>query len=261
MSKKMCWDADMQRWTARTGAPGEPDSVPMAPVPTGPAHPILGALASLILATTILLGIDPLSAGGFSDDETETTRARTEARADSAGESDQQSGFVDEKPADHGTEFEEEEEEEEDPAPYGYTLRTDSAGFELHVPEGWYREEDASGVFYTPNERRDLIQVMTFDGGVDTPGEAMEQVESDVWDRAGYTEYDRFGSGSQAGVTEFAYGYDHGDHGHRHVFARTFVGEDGQVYGILAAGPAEDRDLTWDHAQEATRSFCVSGCD
>lgn len=257
MSKKTCWDADRQRWTTHSGVPGEPDSVPMAPVPANPAYPILGALASLVLATTILLGIDPLSAEGFSDgDETETARTHEEARE----ESDEESMFVDEKPADHGTDFEFEEEEEEDPAPYGYTLRTDSAGFELHVPEGWYREEDASGVFYTPNDRRDLIQVMTFDDGVDTPGEAMEQVESDVWDRSGYAEYDRFGSGLRTGVTEFAYGYDHGDHGDRHVFARTFVGEDGEVHGILAAGPAEDRDLTWGHVQEATHSFCVSGC-
>lgn len=101
---------------------------------------------------------------------------------------------------------------------------------------------------------------MTFDGRVDTPGEAMEQVEWDVWDRSGYAEYDRSGSGPRTRVTEFAYGYDHGDHGHRHVFARTFVAEDGEVYGILAAGPAEDRELTWDHAEEATRSFCVSDC-
>lgn len=155
MSQQMCWDADRQRWAIVSEAPDAPASTPMAPAPSNPAHPVLGAPAALVMATTVLLGVDPLSVEGSSDSD------GTEAAQTYEGppeEPEEESTFVDEKPADHGTDFGSEEEEEEDPAPYGYTLRTDPAGFELYVPEGWDREEDASGIFYTLNDRRDLTR-------------------------------------------------------------------------------------------------------
>ncbi|WP_017586960.1 hypothetical protein [Nocardiopsis ganjiahuensis] len=254
------WDADQQRWTG--------DSPPARPSGRGPGQPNVPAVALavlLLLLVVVAIGVhtDTSANEGGSSASSEGEPSEDEC-ADSWGgdlcdDEEDQSFFPDFGPGQTEEEAGE-EEPEEDPAPDGFELRSDPNGFELHVPEGWRREDEGppQGVFYSPDGRYRLIQVMEFAGEHSSPQAAMDSLQAGVRDNADYSDLGqtRLGGGTQA--VELNYAYEHGEHGLRDVHVRTFLGGDGEVYAVLAAGPVEEWDLTRQRHEAAADSFCVT---
>lgn len=228
MSKNLRWEAERQRWISSPGLPGGSASVrSMSDYPVR-SFTVLGLLAALVLTTTFLLPDGPLTLYGSSDGGEEGAAGGVCEPEEGPTESPTGEG-----PA-HGP-----DEDEGGPVPNGYRLQEDDQGFALHVLEDWSREEDlfANGtfkVFFTPNaRRRNFIQVRTFVPDVTSPGQALHRLESDARSLPEFTRKDR-----STGADEvLSYGYEHDVHGLFQVFARTLLGEDGQVYAILSAGP------------------------
>lgn len=260
------WDADQQCWaggtphgTAEDGAPGRLN------VPTV----VLVSLVVLIVVVAVGVHVDTSAEDDSS--ATDTTGATEPFGEEPSGEPSDD-GCADGWGGDHCGDGEDqgffgfggkEEEEEEDRAPDGYELRTDSNGFELHVPEGWRRVDEGppEGVFYLRDDRSHLVQIIEFGGAHDSPQEAMDSLESGVRSSTGYSDYGQNHPNGDASAVELNYVYDHGGLGSRDVYVRTFLGGDGEVYAVLAAGPQEDWMLTRERYETAADSFCVTGHD
>jgi len=268
------WDADQQRWAegARPGPAG-------LGTPPQPNIPALVLVSLVVLLVVVAVGIrvgasaengSPTADGaGSTDPSDEAPSGEPTGGGCESGSvgghcdaEEDQEGFGNREAAEEDLEGETPEEEEA-PAPDGYELRTDSNGFELHVPEGWQREDEGppEGVFYLQDGRRDLIQIAGFEGAHDSPQEAMDALESGVRGNAGFFSYEQDYLGGESLAVELNYVYDHSELGTRDVYARTFLGGDGEVYAVLAAGSDDDWQLTQERYQTAADSFCVTGYD
>lgn len=244
------WDADLQRWAAPPVPEHPPDESAQAALPT------VVVLVLVVLLLAVAVGV-----------HTDTSETDTEESAGAYGDE----GYGDEEPyredstdegpaedeGDHGL-FPDDPPEDEAPEPDGYSFREDSAGFGLYVPRGWERQDDGppQGVFYTGDGRRNLIQVMDFAGGHDSPQQAMDALVAGVEDNPGYSDYGQ--RELDGGAVELNYVYDHAEYGPRDVYVRTFLGQDREVHAVLAAGPEEDWALTEERYETAADSFCLS---
>ncbi|MCP3013063.1 photosystem II reaction center PsbP family protein [Nocardiopsis dassonvillei] len=165
----------------------------------------------------------------------------------------------------------EEDPTAEDPIPAGYELHEDTRGFAFYLPEGWRRDDEglSEDVFYYQGDRSRLIRITDFGGVHGSPEEAMQALKSEHQGRPGYSvhENSRRYLGRESLNMEIDYEYhinylyDHDELGPREVYARTFLGGDGKVYMVLAAGPQHDWGPTERLHARAADSFCVTGHD
>ncbi|SIO87812.1 hypothetical protein [Nocardiopsis sp. JB363] len=255
MSKNLRWDAERQRWVFSPGFPG--GSVSIRSVSDYPVRSftVLGLLAVLVLTAMFLLPDDLLTSGGPSDGEEESAASSTSEPEEDPTES---------PPGDKPTK--DPDEGEEEAAPDDYWLQEDEQGFDLLVPEGWSREEDlfADGtfkVFFTPNSRRHFLQVRTFGPDITHPGQALDRLESDAGSLPEFDKEDRNTGAGQESDEVLSYRYKHDVHGSYRVFARALLGEDGQMYAILAAGPGREYNGVHDRFVGSAYSFHAGGDD
>jgi hypothetical protein len=142
--------------------------------------------------------------------------------------------------------------------PDGYRLAEDPSGFGLAVPEDWTRDERDTGVFYTPGEDSSLIQVFEVTEPGITPLESLEAASEHLASQPGYEEISLSDSGPPEGASdtvgtdaaELVYAYDSDELGFRkQVVDCVFTADDGTMYAVLAAGPADD----WPRQREQLR--------
>ncbi|NKZ00092.1 hypothetical protein HGB44_20820 [Nocardiopsis dassonvillei subsp. albirubida] len=165
----------------------------------------------------------------------------------------------------------EEDPAAEDPVPEGYELHEDARGFAFYLPEGWQRDDEglSEDIFYYQGSRNRLIRITDFGGAHDSPEKAMQALEADHQDRPGYSVHERsrryLGRESLNMEIDYAYHlnylYEHPELGPRDVYARTFLGGDGKVYMVSAAGPQDDWGPTEKLYARAADSFCVADYD
>jgi hypothetical protein len=133
--------------------------------------------------------------------------------------------------------------------PEGFRLADDPAGFTLAVPEDWTREEREEGVFYTPGDDSSLIQVFEVTEPGITPLESLEAASGQLSTLPGYEEVSLTETGPLDGasdavgtdVAELVYAYDSEEFGFRkQVLDCVFTADDGTMYAVLVAGPADE---------------------
>ncbi|CAL9386927.1 hypothetical protein SUDANB121_01185 [Nocardiopsis dassonvillei] len=224
---KVRWDADLQRWAA----PPRP-----GPPPEGPGRAVLPTVVLTVLAVLLLaaaIGVHTDASGTDAADSTDTHEGGDAEYDD--GEPYEEDPIDDEEDRGLFPGEPDEETPEEVTAPAGYELSEDPAGFSLYVPEDWGRQDDGppQGVFYTGDGRRNLLQIMDFAGDHDSPQEAMDALVAGVSGNAGYSDHGRWEL--DGGAVELNYVYDHAGFGPRDVYVRAFLGQDGEVYAVLAA--------------------------
>ncbi|MDH6225426.1 hypothetical protein [Streptomyces sp. MJP52] len=151
--------------------------------------------------------------------------------------------------------------------PDGYRLAEDPAGFTLAVPEDWTREERDNGVFYTPGDDSSLIQVFEVTEPGITPLESLEAASEHLESQPGYEEISLSGTGPPEGASdavgadaaELVYAYDSEELGFRkQVVDCVFTADDGTMYAVLVAGPADEWPVQEEQLAVALDHFAVS---
>jgi len=253
------WDADQQGWVGGTppesGGGGTPNQLN---IPTLVLVPLVVLL--LVVAVAVAIGINM---GTPTKDSSPSENSSSSEDSASPDDSAGAEGTPDEEEdADSpGSEDQWENQEGETPASDEYEFSTDPDGFELYIPRGWQRElrGPGEGVFYVADDPSHFVQIIDFQNQYASPWGAMQALESELEANSGY---DGFGGSWQlvegAPVMELNYAYDEDVSGRRNVHMRTFRGGDNGVYMVLAAGPANGRELTRERYEMAADSFCVT---
>ncbi|NYV75692.1 hypothetical protein HW445_15435 [Streptomyces sp. UH6] len=151
--------------------------------------------------------------------------------------------------------------------PDGYRLAEDPAGFTLAVPEDWTRDERDNGVFYTPGDDSSLVQVFEVTEPGITPLESLEAASEHLASQPGYEEISLTGTGPSEGASdavgadaaELVYAYDSEELGFRkQVVDCVFTADDGTMYAVLVAGPADEWPVQAEQLAAALAHFAVS---
>ncbi|MDF3298302.1 hypothetical protein [Streptomyces tropicalis] len=152
--------------------------------------------------------------------------------------------------------------------PDGYHTVHDPAGFAMAVPDGWERSTRRTGIFYSADGDRRLLQIFVVTEPGMTPLEAVQQSSRNLRSQPAYTEIgvDEVGApaGASAAVGDDAarlvYAYDSKKLAQRRqVVEYAFTASDGKEYALLAAGPAGEWPRPQRDADAALASFCPSG--
>ncbi|MEU3308975.1 hypothetical protein ACWGSK_00740 [Nocardiopsis sp. NPDC055551] len=257
MSKNLRWDAERQRWVSFPEPSGGAVSVRSVSAYPVRSFTVLGFLIVLMLTAIFVLPDD--------DDEDDK-----DEQSVSAGTSEPEENPPPSPPDDVPTlgadEGADEGGGEEDPAPDGYSVWEDHQGFLLHVPERWSREEEPPEdgvfkVFFTPDARRHFIQVRSFGPDVTSPGRALDRLEHEAGSRPEFDREDQDTEEGQEVDEVLSYRYEHDVHGPFQVFARALLGEDGEVYAILSAGPEPEYNGVHGRFVGSAYSFRAVGDD
>jgi hypothetical protein len=150
--------------------------------------------------------------------------------------------------------------------PDGYRLAEDPAGFSIAVPEDWTREEREHGVFYTPGTDRSLVQVFEVTEPGMTPLESLRITSDSLEAQPGYEEVGLEETGPLEGASdavgsdaaELVYAYDSEELGIRkQVVDCVFTADDGRMYAVLVAGPADEWPVQEEQLAVALDHFAV----
>lgn len=150
--------------------------------------------------------------------------------------------------------------------PDGYRLVEDPAGFTLAVPEDWTREKREHGVFYTPGTDRALVQVFEVTEPGMTPLESLEITSDSLDSQPGFEQIALEEAGPLEGASdavgsdaaELVYAYDSEELGIRkQVVDCVFTADDGRMYAVLVAGPADQWPVQEEQLAVALDHFTV----
>ncbi|MEU3555512.1 serine/arginine repetitive matrix protein 2 [Streptomyces fragilis] len=150
--------------------------------------------------------------------------------------------------------------------PDGYRLAEDPAGFTLAVPEDWIREKREHGVFYTPGTDRSLVQVFEVTEPGMTPLESLEITSDSLDSQPGFEQISLEETGPVEGASdavgsdaaELVYAYDSEELGIRkQVVDCVFTADDGRMYAVLVAGPADEWPVQEEQLAVALDHFTV----
>lgn len=266
MSKNLRWDAERQRWVSFPEPSGGAVSVRSVSAYPIRSFTVLGFLIALMLTAIFVLPGGILTADDSPDDKDDQEGQSVGGDVSGGAFEPDVEDPMTSPPEDAPTQGADEGEGEEGPAPDGYSVREDDQGFLLHVPEDWSRAEELSQdgvfkVFFTPNARRNFIQVRSFGPEVASPGRALERLENEAESLPGFDRKERNTGEGQGADGVLSYRYEHDAHGPFQVFARALLGEDGEVYAILSAGPEPEYNGVHGRFVGSAYSFRAVGDD
>ncbi|MGW2707277.1 hypothetical protein [Streptomyces sp. NPDC001340] len=132
--------------------------------------------------------------------------------------------------------------------PEGYHSVDDPDGFSTAVPDGWQRSDRPSGIFYTTDGDRRLLQVFVVtEVGMSAYDAVSKSSENLASQQPGYKEVslqrapDMGGASGAVGddMARLVYAYNSEKQGERRqVVEYAFTADNGKLYAVLAAGPA-----------------------
>ncbi|WP_150209326.1 hypothetical protein [Streptomyces venezuelae] len=145
-------------------------------------------------------------------------------------------------------------------APAGYRVVEDPAGFTIAVPSSWRRDQEGGGasVFYRPPDRSGLIQVFRVTEPGITPCQAVDKAAESLDNpvtHPNYVEHER-GRASDGDGCQLDYEYDSAESGgRRRTIDLVYTASDGNLWAVIAAGPAAEWSRTVEHHAAALRFF------
>jgi hypothetical protein len=153
-------------------------------------------------------------------------------------------------------------------APAGFVVCDDPEGFRIAVPKGWDRRVEARDfgsnvIDYGDPDGPRQLQIFFVDDA--DPYSSLKQAENGA---EKFKDYDRkamsrLENSEGAAAARFEYSYDSKTHGGKvHVIDHRFEAEDGELYAIIAYGPAGgDADEEKELVDTALSTFCPDGAD
>ncbi|WP_427918528.1 hypothetical protein [Streptomyces sp. cg40] len=134
--------------------------------------------------------------------------------------------------------------------PVGYRVVHDPAGFTIAVPDDWQRDERTTGVFYTIDGDRDLLQIYQVANPTGTPYEALQSTskrrrgEVPGYEELSLEQVTASATAPGQDAAELVYAYDNKTlNQRRQVVDYAFTAPNGAQYAVLVAGSADEWPL------------------